>query len=450
MGTVEATTRQWPPFGSSIPGHVTLPRSRQDAQSLQDPTKLNHAPGESLPSIGFLDLGKSNKEHIHPSTTPPVSPSTAAYPTRPSHHTYASSLSTSTSPPSGSGYVYASNAHPLRQGERDLHPPLQQPHRQSLPSIHEALGSNPLPFQSSASSTTVAQSSASSQVTPTPGPDNTNGPTNPFAHTAQPPFAHDHFASQHSAKPASIRSEGQRSSVASVHSQESRNPSIMSLGSGKSPTQSSRTTHSQGSGYEVQSAPPTGSVPSPTAYGAYPPGYSYPPNGSQHNGAHPVAPYGFKGNAPWKPSPAENPGIEPATSSALVKGPPTPYSEPLKRQFDMFDLQATWNEIADGSNRTMEFSRAHATRIYQSNRTDQTLPPLTEIDDLLQIQRRNMDALGRIRHAVLDQEHALAQQRERMRVMQNEHGYSDDRAAYRDEYKGGGFAGGDAKKRRGV
>lgn len=117
----------------------------------------------------------------------------------------------------------------------------------------------------------------------------------------------------------------------------------------------------------------------------------------------------------------------------------------------------------EGSGRTLDSSRIHSERIYQSNRTDQqTLPTLTEIDHLLQIQRRNIEALGRIRTAVLDQEQAMAQQRERMRMLQNEHGYGDERtAAYREEFKGsngsvgtaggaGGFAGGDAKKRRGV
>ncbi|KMU75874.1 NsdD [Coccidioides immitis RMSCC 3703] len=99
----------------------------------------------------------------------------------------------------------------------------------------------------------------------------------------------------------------------------------------------------------------------------------------------------------------------------------------------------------------MDFSRIHATRMYQSNRADQTLPTLGEIDDLLQLQRRNLEALGRIRNAVLDQEHAIAQQRERMRMMQSERGYNHDRSTgYREEFKGsGGFAGGDAKKRRG-
>ncbi|WEW59126.1 hypothetical protein PRK78_004595 [Emydomyces testavorans] len=453
-----------------MPGHVAFPLSRREADGMGDPTKpsAGHTPRGSLPCIGFLDLGKSRKSSPHPqthpsvvngshgSTTPPVSPMTGTYQTAPSQHIYSSSVPSSFPP--GSGYVSSSAAHRPGESERDQYLPPQQTqagHRQSLPSIHEALGNNPLSFQPGSSHTTAARHSLSqlspSHNTPTSGANGAGGLSDPFSNTSSStPLAQDHLANQHSAKPASIRSEGQRSSVASIHSQESRNPSIMSLSSGRSPTQSARTTHSQGSSYDIQGTAPTSSMSSPTAYGAYPPGHAYLPNGSQQNAAHALPSYDVKGNTPWNLNPTENVRIEPVKPGALTRGPSIPYSEPMKRQLDMFELQASWNEITEGSGRTLDFSRTHAARIYQSNRTDPTLPALSEIDDLLQIQRRNLDVLGRIRHAVLDQEHAIAQQRERMRMLQTEHPYGDDRATgYREEFKGGGFAGGDAKKRRG-
>lgn len=59
---------------------------------------------------------------------------------------------------------------------------------------------------------------------------------------------------------------------------------------------------------------------------------------------------------------------------------------------------------------------------------------------------RTMDNLGQLREIVVAQQHAIANHRARLahgEQMEDEFGFSD-------EYKGGGFAGGDAKKRRGV
>jgi hypothetical protein len=65
------------------------------------------------------------------------------------------------------------------------------------------------------------------------------------------------------------------------------------------------------------------------------------------------------------------------------------------------------------------------------------------------MQRRNQDALIRIRTAVVNQEQALAEQQMAQRKAfktEDEH-----MAMYQEEFKGtGGFAGADPKKRRGV
>lgn len=104
----------------------------------------------------------------------------------------------------------------------------------------------------------------------------------------------------------------------------------------------------------------------------------------------------------------------------------------------------------------MDFSRHYAAKAHQTQRSGPilgSLPSLNEIDDLLQLQRRNQDALLRIRSAVLSQEHALAEQRAQRQAFKSEGGYEDDHTGMyqQDEFKGGGgFAGPDAKKRRGV
>ncbi|KMU82125.1 hypothetical protein CISG_09561 [Coccidioides immitis RMSCC 3703] len=65
MGTVEAGPSHWPRFAPSMPHHVTFPLSQREGHAMEDSAnKVNasggHPSAESLPSIGFLDLGKSN------------------------------------------------------------------------------------------------------------------------------------------------------------------------------------------------------------------------------------------------------------------------------------------------------------------------------------------------------------------------------------------------------
>lgn len=68
---------------------------------------------------------------------------------------------------------------------------------------------------------------------------------------------------------------------------------------------------------------------------------------------------------------------------------------------------------------------------------------------MLHLQRRNQDALIRIRTAVVNQEQALAEQMAQRKAYKP--GEDEHMAMYQEEFKGaGGFAGGDSKKRRGV
>jgi hypothetical protein len=61
---------------------------------------------------------------------------------------------------------------------------------------------------------------------------------------------------------------------------------------------------------------------------------------------------------------------------------------------------------------------------------------------------RVADALGRIKEAVIAQQHALAE--EQARALKREH-YDDELASFSGEFKeNGAFTAGDSKKRRGV
>lgn len=191
--------------------------------------------------------------------------------------------------------------------------------------------------------------------------------------------------------------------------------------------------------------------------------------------------------APWKPGAAEPPRVD-DVNRGLVNRPGItgqPHSDSVKRHLDGYDVETSLNEVCifahpqrwapsgtssissvlcadsrfqiiDVTTRTLDFSRHYAAKAHQTQRSGPvpgSLPSLNEIDDLLQLQRRCQDALLRIRSAVLSQEHALAEQRAQRQAYKSEGGYDDEQhvGMYPDEFKGGGgFAGSDVKKRRGV
>jgi hypothetical protein len=108
-------------------------------------------------------------------------------------------------------------------------------------------------------------------------------------------------------------------------------------------------------------------------------------------------------------------------------------------------------QIAEASAQNHNFAREWAQRAHQAPRTGyfpEVLPDLSEVDDALRHASRIIENLTRISDAVSTQQNALAEQR--ARAVKGDY-YEDDYNGLHDEYKGsGGFAGGDAKKRRGV
>ena len=110
-------------------------------------------------------------------------------------------------------------------------------------------------------------------------------------------------------------------------------------------------------------------------------------------------------------------------------------------------------QIAEGSGRALEFSRHHGAKAHQNQRSGllSALPTLAECDDMIRRQNLVLTAMDRIRDVVIAQQHALAEQRSRdeaSKVRQIELG--EESAFHGKEDGGGGFAGADPKKRRGV
>ncbi|PGH34519.1 hypothetical protein GX50_02602 [[Emmonsia] crescens] len=474
MGTVE-TGRHWPVYRVSGPATTPFQSPRREGDSIKEHRSSFHpsdAHRDSLPSIGHLDLESASRDRQRSpqfppiatgssmSTAPQVSPTAANHPV---HHSYSYLSSVVTSRPSPTDT--------RRPGEEDKEqqPPSQPQHllqRQSLPSIHEALGSDTLPYpHPSPSSSKPGQPPVSASIPPNivtrPGADGPTGPPNPFSNST--PFLRDNpFSAHSSVQGGPPHPEGPRSSLASIHSQESRNPSIPSLSSGKSPTQSSKTgapslTNSQSSCYELTGPSSAGPMSSPTGYAPYSQQVPY-PNGPPPL-PYPPGPYETRPGLvlPWNQNGIDTARIEDMQQGArATNGTTAPHGESVKRHLDGYDVESSYHEIIEGSSRAVEFARHFGARAHQSNRSGPVvglIPQLAEIDDLAQAIRRTSDALGRIRSLAIEQ--ALAEQQAEQRAQRQVYKTNGSRteeqvAMYQEEFKGGGgFAGGDAKKRRG-
>ncbi|EED19407.1 GATA-type sexual development transcription factor NsdD [Talaromyces stipitatus ATCC 10500] len=362
----------------------------------------------------------------------PIGPPPAMYP-GPPHQTYPPPTMSSIPPRLPS---HSNPPHALRRSmDLDQEPSPVQPARQSLPSIHEALGNdNPLPYPGPSPSGPPSHPHSALSRPSTEGP---AGPPNPFSSvgTSNPaPYLRE--PQYNSQQGSAAAADQQRISMVSLSTQDSRKQSLQSL-SGKSPTSSSKTA-------------PT-SISSPNSYGSYPSQpYPWP--------SQPPAPYDSRAynGGPWKPNLEvmrndEKTGILGSRPGMALS---QPHGDSVKRQFDSYDVESSLAEIIDGSTKTLDFSRHYASIAHQNQRSGPilgTLPSLHELDDLIQQQQRNHEALLRIRNAVVSQEHALAEQRIQQRHGKVENGYDDEHSGlYPDGFKSpGGFNGGDAKKRRG-
>ncbi|KAE8146268.1 hypothetical protein BDV25DRAFT_53528 [Aspergillus avenaceus] len=233
----------------------------------------------------------------------------------------------------------------------------QQPQRQSLPSIHEALGNdNPLPYPAPTSAPpqqnhpTAHQHLLSTGVMGRQSGEAPPGPPNPYSNgTPSGAFMRETAYTQ-----PQLHAEASRTSLASVNTQDSRNPSIQSLSSGKSPTRSHKTSLTSvagsqtGSGYEYSAPPSAGSMASPNGYGAFPQSYPFqsqqPPSAPIYPASYDARPYG----SPWKPGMPEVARVDEMKgrfAGRNIAGQMP--GDSVKRHIDAYDVESSLNEVCD-------------------------------------------------------------------------------------------------------
>lgn len=307
--------------------------------------------GESrdhLPAISFFGKdgsGYPSRNSTISSPTPLVSPTTM-YPSQPSPYSYQPSAN---SAPPQSGYISPPDSRRALEEEKEKQ---LQPQRQSLPSIHEALrNDSPLPYPAPPTSAPPPQAHPApphALVGRSAG-EGPAGPPNPFSNGAPAgPYMREPAYSQ-------LQTEASRSSLTSITTQESRNPSLQSLNSSKSPTHSAKTgltsiTGSQtGSGYEYSAPTSAGSIASPNGYTSYSQPFTFqsqpPPNAPTYPPAHhDTRPYA---GAPWKPGAPEPPRVEELKNGLAGRPavPVQPQGDSAKRHLDIYEVETSLNEV---------------------------------------------------------------------------------------------------------
>lgn len=413
---------------------------------------------------------------------PLVSPS-SMYSGPPPPYSYPSSTASSVVGGHTNGYISSPTEprHVLNEDKKEH----QQVPKQSLPSIHEALNRDqPLSITSLLTKTTAAPP-------PTPQPAQylpNHSPTSPGYRSyreppsAGPPFNPTRTQSSpvhhselprllHSPRPAADTSSNRHPSSAA---RESFYPSMLPPRTIPSPAPISRASIS---GLTFRHSPPYESVPRPTptmnpphAYASYPIPCSYgPPMPSITSSHQPPSP---SINSNWRyGEPEVDRSDEYRRVAAKESMEKRSFGEAVKRHLDNFDLETSLNEvrdtfkahcwkiltptqIAEGSGRALEFSRHYGLRAHQTQRSGPipgSMPSVAECDEMMSYQKRVLDSMQSIKEVIIAQQQALADQRS------YEHSYKpvseadEDGASFHEKLEGsGGFAGADAKKRRGV
>lgn len=370
---------------------------------------------------------------------------------------------------------------------------VRQSNKHSLPSIMEALGAEttrpypPLCISQSANSSPATAPPlcppSLSYPPPLPPPPNLSEPepdrngypaisqsstvTNPYAQSVprhSPPTNVVHSAVATSQSPpcsAPITHSPPKHSPPKhfphAHEQPNKLSTLQPMRSGNSPIVAPRLYP----GYSYPHTAPSPSVHEPASYPSTSVSHSF---GYPHVQSHP-APTAAPSNSaaysnstyyhpPWKSLDAEAQKTD--EGKRPVRSHPSTYGESIKRHLDLFDIEASLNEIAEGSGRMLDFTRHHGRLSHQAQHSSLSTAPapspsLSEIDDLIKQGSRIQESLVRIREVVVAQQVIPVDQTQDHRL-KAAGGYSfDEQNPHPDEGKviNGGFANGDAKKRRG-
>ncbi|KIW80489.1 hypothetical protein Z517_07105 [Fonsecaea pedrosoi CBS 271.37] len=397
-------------------------------------------PRDTLPSISHLELDTVRNDRndlsrysigngLSISTAPLASPTASMYSAPPQPYSCAPSTSGSTA--GVSGYISPPESTTRRSTRDEKESPDL---RKSLPSIHEALGDKSLPFSGSSQHQSLPTPSATVGPSFSDGP---KGPINPFSQPAPSvPVLRDVFSTSQMTSSTPTESQAPKPPFPppSVPAPDPRQSVSQTFGYPGSPS-----SQQQSNFRSTALANTTFTNHNETAPSRSP--QTYEPTRQPQ----PFAP--FNNPASANASTSINDVYQFTAGSKPVNE--VPFNEAVKRHLEVFDVELGLNEISESCLRILEFCRTWGPRIHQGSRSSyvqEPMPSIGEADEVLRFSHRSFELLSYVREVAVAQENAKAEQQARLvRGIQPEEEYQTTA----DEYKGGGYTGGDAKKRRG-
>ncbi|GKZ96838.1 hypothetical protein AnigIFM59636_011356 [Aspergillus niger] len=307
---------------------------------------------EHLPIVGILCKDGPSCALKHPaiSTAPTSSPTPLLSPTMYPDQ----SLPLSYSALTGSGHLQSggisspASRRILKKDERQ-----RQRQRQTLPSIHEALGNDndlPYPAPTLAPPRQVHHAlpyALPSNIVGRLGTEGPSGPPNPSSSASTGPLVQE-FGYRPQPQ---LQAEATRSKSASINTQHARNASLQSHNFGKAPTRSAKTGITSISGcqvdsvyeYSAPSTPPTGSLALSDGYGAFSQPFSFQSHPQINRPDYPSASYDARpyAGALWKP------GMDDVKANLAAR--PTvvgqPQSDSIECHLDINEVETFLHEV---------------------------------------------------------------------------------------------------------
>lgn len=423
-----------------------------------------------VPALGYLDLEKIKKESSQYNHKIPVSAalnmpapplaSPSIYSGPPPPYSYPSSTASSVVG-ANNGYISPPESRRAPEEDKESAAPLP-PKPQSLPSISEALSDQTISISSLLSKPAVSQPP---QQAPQASPTSPVSRTRPGSTPIRPPLSLTQAQQPPLYRPQEILEKSSRPQYSPRLPNDTQPPrfppsSTQSYVPPQPRTVSSPMTQS----YPTASAPQLrhSSPPHDAGLRSAPSLTSQPPYSPFHQGYYSYT-LPSSNIPPFQPAPlppltwrSSGSDLDRAVevNKAISKGSPKyqTYGETVKRHLDIFDLETSLNEIAEGSGRTLAFTQTYKYEAHKTQRsgpTSQSLPTLSECDDIIKQQRGVLASMERIREVIVKQQQDLAEARQREQGYKASNDY-DEESLYGDKGEGGGgFAGADPKKRRG-
>jgi glutamate--cysteine ligase catalytic subunit len=359
--------------------------------------------------------------------------------------------------------------------------------RQSLPSIHDALGleqplaflatvpppssirSAPQHYLSSSAATLLTEQRA--RCYPSDPQHVSQGPSDPLLHPQSPILS----APASKASPLSPHPPTQADSLPHPPFSESQPPystpqnspklpALHLLKTTRSPSMSAAHTNilypshpPLSTTYESSAAQSAGPMNQRYPYSQYPPSCALlAPSARASSLAYPLI-TSTCAAPPWYPPQSwlDNLEMSRLEEKKIGRSSLLPCGEPVKRHLESFDLEASLEEMADGSGRIAEFSKTYRQQAHENEHMGmdcRDIPRLEEIVDMLKQSGRVLMSLQHMQDFVFNHHQVSVMEPPQDPRYRPRNGYDDSGSNYGDNTKRmGGFAGGDNKiKKRGV